>query len=404
MAAKSIKRRLFDRVSDMGPLLPEAQAGLADMAITLVRSAERLSGALHPITRQSVAELVRSMNSYYSNLIEGHRTMPRDIDAAVTRHFSKNPAQRSLQILHLAHMEVQCEMEDWIQKLPAADICSARFFCWLHERFYRRLPADLKHVEDEKGQFREVRPGELRDSEVSVGRHLAPGYRNLSDFLKRFGDYYGPLVSMEPNSLVAVAAAHHRLAWIHPFLDGNGRVARLFTHAWFIKAGVDSNGLWTISRGLARAQADYRATLANADEKRVNDFDGRGYLSERYLREFCQFFLGTAIDQVAFMQRLLALEGMQTRILGYARQKEFAKALPAGAGQVLREIFLRGQIPRGEVSRIVNVSPRSAQKIIGALLGRRLVATASPKGPLRLDFPSEAAAYYFPNLYPAGSE
>lgn len=118
---------------------------------------------------------------------------------------------------------------------------------------------------------------------MSVGRHLAPASKRLGDFLKRFTGFYGPLVTTKPDSLIAAAAAHHRLTWMHPFLDGNGRVARLFAHAWFAKAGVDGDGLWTISRGLARRKSDYQAALANADEKRVNDCDGRGCLSQRYL-------------------------------------------------------------------------------------------------------------------------
>ena len=68
----------------MEPLLPEDRDGrLAQLGLEVIRRSERLRGGLHPITHRGVAELMRSMNSYYSNLIEGHRTMPCDIDAAV---------------------------------------------------------------------------------------------------------------------------------------------------------------------------------------------------------------------------------------------------------------------------------------------------------------------------------
>ena len=200
------------------------------------------------------------------------------------------------------------------------------------------------------------------------------------------------------------AAAHHRLAWIHPFLDGNGRVVRLFTHAWLAKAGVDSDGLWTISRGLARRRPEYQAALANADEKRMNDYDGRGYLSQRYLGEFCTFFLSTAVDQVEFMGKLLALDGMVNRVVGYAERREFAKDLPHGTALVLRELFLRGEIARGEGARIIGASPRTAQKVTGALLARRLAISNSPKGPLQLGFPADTASEFFPNLYPADAD
>lgn len=388
----------------MEPLLPgEVDNKSASLALALIRGAERLRSSLHPITRKLVADLARSMNSYYSNLIEGHRTQPRDIDAAIRRDFSTNPDQRSLQIQHLAHMEVQAEMEARLPAMAVGEVCSTEFLRWLHEGFYRRLAEELRKVEDEMGKTHEIIPGELRQSEVSVGRHMAPASKELSEFLKRFVDFYGPLVTTEPGSLIAAAAAHHRLTWIHPFLDGNGRVARLFTLAWFAKAGVDSDGLWTISRGLARRKAEYQAALANADQKRVNDFDGCGYLSQRYLAEFCQFFLGTAADQVEFMRELLALEGMLDRIVGYAERRESSKRLPGGSTLVLRDIFLRGEIARGDVSRIIGASPRTAQKVTGELLAQRLVTSSSPKGPLRLGFPSDAAGYYFPNLYPAGT-
>jgi len=398
-------KTLYDHSSDMEPLLPgEGHSKFQGMALALIRGAERLRASLHPITRKLVADLVRSMNSYYSNLIEGHRTRPRDIDAAMRKDFSTDPAQRSLQIQHLAHMEVQAEMEGKLPLIAAGEICSTEFLCGLHESFYQRLPDEFRSVEDEKGRGHQVQPGLLRQSEVSVGRHMAPSSKKLREFLKRFAEFYGPLVTTEPGSLLAAAAAHHRLTWIHPFLDGNGRVARLFTHAWFSKAGVNGDGLWTISRGLARQKSEYQSALANADEKRMSDYDGRGYLSQRYLGEFCQFFLGTAADQVEFMRELLAVDGMLNRIAGYAERRESAKELPRGSAFALREIFLRGEVARGEVSRIIGASPRTAQKVTGRLLSEHMLTSGSPKGPLRLGFPADAAGYYFPNLYPAGAD
>ena len=136
----------------------------------------------------------------------------------------------------------------------------------------------------------------------------------------------------------------------------------------------------------------------------MNDFDGRGYLSDRYLGRFCDFFLQTGVDQVDFMHGLLDLDRMQQRITACAQREEATGELMPGAGKVLCAIFLRGEITRGEVHQLVGVSPRTGQKLTGALLARRLTVSDSPKGPLRLGFPSEAAGFYFPNLYPAGTE
>jgi hypothetical protein len=95
---------------------------------------------------------------------------------------------------------------------------------------------------------------------------------------------------------------------------------------------------------------------------------------------------------------------MLNRIAGYAERRESAKELPRGSALVLREVFLRGEIARGDVARIIGASPRTAQKVTGELLTQRLVTSGSPKGPLRLGFPADAAGHYFPNLYPAGAD
>jgi len=399
------RKQLFKRVFDMEPLLPEDRDGkLAGLGLEVLRRAERLRGALHPVTRRGVVDLVRSMNSYYSNLIEGHRTTPHDIDAALRQEFSGNRKQRELQQLHWAHVETQRWMEAELARQGAADICSAGFLSQLHREFYRRLPEEFQVLEDESGRKHRVEPGRLRGAVVSVGYHVAPAHEHLSEFLRRFEEFYAPSVQSTPAGLVAAAAAHHRLAWIHPFLDGNGRVTRLFTQAWLQCAHTSADGLWTLARGLARRQVDYRAVLSNADERRLHDFDGRGYLSERRLSEFCEFVLTTAVDQLDFMRDLLDLDRMQNRIMGHAERGEAAKELPAGSGLVLREVFLRGQIPRGEVARIIGVSPRTAQTVTGRLLRTGLLVSDSPKGPVRLGFPSAAAGSYLPNLFPAGAE
>ena len=103
------------------------------------------------------------------------------------------------------------------------------------------------------------------------------------------------------------AAAHHRLNYIHPFPDGNGRVSRLMSHAMAWSADVAAHGLWSISRGLARgleSRTEYKQMMDLADTPRQNDLDGRGNLSQRALIEFVTWFLRVAVDQVAFMSSL----------------------------------------------------------------------------------------------------
>ena len=104
-------------------------------------------------------------------------------------------------------------------------------------------------------------------------------------FLKRFEDFYRKLGKTE--TILSTAAAHHRLAWIHPFLDGNGRVARFMSHATLLEA-LDTAAVWSIARGLARNVDAYKAHLAACDQTKRNDLDGRGHLSEENLAELTE--------------------------------------------------------------------------------------------------------------------
>ncbi len=217
--------------------------------------------------------------------------------------------------------------------------------------------------------------------------------------MTRFAQCYGPLVNDTGRSLVTCAAAHHRLAWIHPWSDGNGRVARVFSHAWLIRAGVDAHGLWSISRGLACRLPEYRTALANADLKRQNDFDGRGPLSLAALNTFCRFFLDTCLDQLDYMTQCLQADTLERRLTGYARLREAMGDWPAGAHVVIRDACLRGEIPRGNVPRLIGKSPRTSQSVIRQLLDAGCLTSPSEKGPLRLGWPPEALPAWLPGLF-----
>ena len=395
----------YSNISQMEPLLPTVtDSKLTDLAIEVIRQSAALSTSLHPLTRRTIIELVRSMNSYYSNLIEGHNTHPVDIERALEKNYSRNPAMRAMQMESTAHIEVQKLIEDRLQKNPDEDICEQTFSCWIHSEFYARLPEEFCHVQTPDGTIKQITPGELRKDEGSVGRHIAPAHEALPDFLSRFQASYSPARLNAVNRVIAAAASHHRLAWIHPFLDGNGRVTRLFTHAYLIKAQIDGHGLWTVSRGFSRNRIAYLAALAEADEPRQGDMDGRGNLSNQGLARFCTFFLETALDQIDFMSELLDLDGLQKRIAGYVeRQVSFGELAPE-ASYLLREALLRGEIPRGEAARITGRPERTARRILKNLLDKKLLFTDTEKRPVRLSFPASVAGYYFPRLYPEGVE
>jgi Fic family protein len=125
------------------------------------------------------------------------------------------------------------------------------------------LPEDLLWVEDPATKTRvRVEPGRLRKRDVKVGTHVAISPGALPRFLERFAKVYGTIGKTE--SILATAAAHHRLLWIHPFMDGNGRVARLMSHAMMLDL-LETGAVWSVARGLARNVAEYKQLLTDCD-------------------------------------------------------------------------------------------------------------------------------------------
>lgn len=395
----------------MEPMLPEVTP-LEDLALRVLSGASALGNTLPKETSGRVAELLRVTNCYYSNRIEGHNTHPADIERAMRDEFAEDKGVRTLQREARAHIEVQILVENRLREHPDTNICSADFLRWMHEEFYERVPNEFRFVEDPTtGKKEPVIPGALRHHNVRVGRYYPPSYEDLPGFLVRFEEAYRLDGKRSVRDIVELAASHHRLMWIHPFSDGNGRVTRLFSAAYAGLVGLGGHGLWTISRGLARRRTDYVSFLANADSARRNDYDGRGALSSAALLDFCEFFLDTCLDQINYMRELLDLERLGDRLVSYAKLRAENAALgPSGtaepireeAGMILRQTMLRGELPRGEVPAITGLGRTMSGQIVKTLLEEGLLSSDSPKGPLRLGFPSHALQYVFPQLFPEG--
>lgn len=400
----SAQSQIYDQPQAIEPLLPAEGEQLQQLALTLVQHSARLGNCLHPITRGSIAQLVRSMNSYYSNLIEGHNTHPADIERALRQDFSLDPATRALQLESKAHIEVQLLLEERLSASDPPIICSADFLCWIHKEFYDRLPLEFRRVRTKGGNADEVQPGNFRHAIVEVGRHVAPHWKALPLFFARFKEAYDPDSLSALQRVIAAAASHHRLAWIHPFLDGNGRVTRLFTHAYLARIGLNAGGLWTISRGLARRKDVYLQQLSSADSLRRNDYDGRGNLSHSALVEFCRFFLETCIDQIGFMYSLLDLDSAQRRIQAFAERWAAEHKMPREIAFLLRDCFLRGELTRTEAMHSLGKPERTARRLLHALISQNLLLSQGPGKPVRIAFPIFAVGYYFPRLFPEGVE
>lgn len=410
MATKLAKKMpMASSVSaSFAPLFPEERAlgPLLERAAAVIAEGYGLGGQASRPLRESLAGPLRAMNSYYTNKIEGQQTLPADIERAIRSQFDADVERARRQRLALAHMEAERTLElDW-SGVAARALFSPERIVAIHADLYGRLPVTDRVTDDDQV----VVPGAYRSRPVSAGRHVAPPADHLSVLMTAWGATYSGLQGTE-RLVVGNACAHHRLAWVHPFIDGNGRTARLHSHLVLFRLGL-TNGLWSPMRGLARAHDTYYAQLNNADLPRRNDLDGRGSLSQEELVAFASFFLDTCLDQVRFMSGMLALGAFRDRLADLLRQldarpwqvgteKSVVKPEAAGA---LHYVALTGPMERGAFIAMTGLPARTARRVLSSLLDFGLLKAASRVGPVSFNVPLRSLRWLFPRLWPEADD
>ena len=372
------------------PLLPERRRlELTERSAEVTKRSLALTAVAHPATLASLAGLLKEMNSYYSNRIEGQSTHPLDIALALRADYSGSAATARLQRVAVAHIQAEKTLEG----LDSATALRMDFLCRAHSEFYSRMP------EEDRLTHRGARivPGEFRTQRVVVGHHVPPEADCIEGFACRFDEVYAKVARLD-ETLLVVAAAHHRASWIHPFQDGNGRAVRLQTHCALFPL---TRGLWSVSRGLARNRDAYYRFLAEADASRAGDLDGRGNLSDAGLARWCEWFIELCGDQVDFMTGLLDLDGVHRRIRALITLRA-ADDTRYRTETVLSlfHLFVAGPSPRSEFLRMTGLGERTARAALAHLLRVGLVTSPDHRGPVRIAFPLDSLQILFPDLYP----
>lgn len=350
---------------------------LADLSVDIQREATGLGQGLHPDSAAELADLVRMMNCYYSNLIEGHNTRPRDIESALAGAELEEET-RPLALEARAHVIVQRAIDE--------------------------MPDEFRVIEHPDGTQEPIVPGRMRqdgDREVMLGRHLPPSSSRVAAFMDHFDKRFQIASRSSSGRIIAVASAHHRLNCIHPFPGGNGRVSRLMSHAMALTAGIDGQGLWSVSRGLDRGLTDrgeYKRMMDLADSPRRGDRDGRWNLSEAALKTSSEWFLKVTLDQIAFSARLFDLGGLDQRYRRLVADTIDDKRAPELISAVLRQ----GALERGDAQVVLKTSERTARNTLSKLTAAGYLTSASPKTPVRLAFPLDYRERLFPNLFGDG--
>lgn len=391
------------------PFIPsdKVPGSIKDLAVDLYGKSAALEAKIRPGLRDSLVQLLRLVNSYYSNRIEGNKTLPAEVmrtQAGVDTNEELSLRDDKREII--AHIQAQLYLA---QNQPEKEtITQAEFLKQMHNVFFSDLPEHMRRIEFNGLQAYLV-PGAFRDSDVVIGKHVPPEHEQLGTYMRWFHHAYRLDWLHGESRLIAAAAAHHRLLYIHPFLDGNGRIARLFTDEYLRLAGLGSYGIWSISRGLARNEEAYKNALARADYPRQGQSDGRGILSDRGLLDFTEFFLATCDEQLTYLGNLLDMSLFDQRLRLYCEQRAAGVGvdlqgnplppLRREAYSLLIEAINDGKgILRTDVPTITGLGVSTSRKLVNQLIDEGWLQ-GEAKQPLTLSLPYDALSSLFPHLW-----
>jgi Fic family protein len=386
-------------------LQDKAPGELQNDVVELLRLDAALNYSIPAPLRAPMTHLLRIVNSYYSNRIEGNPTLPSDVLHAQEDRKESSDSADLLEMKH--HIEVQTSLAN--RTIASDEVCSSEFLKHIHREFYRQLTDEhliIRH--SDTGEVVRLMPGEFRTRTVKVGKHVPPTPENIERYLRWFSNAYNPKKIYGLSNVFAAAGSHHRLMWIHPFLDGNGRVGRLFTDNYMRCAGLSGYGLWSMSRGFGRDIDAYYGALAKADSPRKGDLDGRGMLSDEGLLEFTKYFIQVALDQVRYFTGLLEPQKLNDRIDIYFEMRSRGAfvsssgmplpSLHEGARDIYRKLLYNGPQQRIDLQNMLKVSEKTFKTILSQMKNDKLVFTPLKK-PISLALSPNSIELLFPHLW-----
>ena len=393
----------------ISPILPYDIKGVLDN--NLVKLAEEVcikSSSLlygyNPQIIKSIRELLRITNSYYSNRIEAQSTHPIEIEKAMKKQFSEDTKEAFLQKLSISHIHSQRYIEEHCKQ--KGDVIDRDFIKDIHNTFYSYdgMEEFLKIIDKDRTII--MKQGEFREEDVEVGNHIAPSSDKINSIFNYYEKEYRGIYADNTKAikLLGALSSHHRLVYIHPFLDGNGRVSRLHLDAMLFSMDLDGYGLWNISRGLARDVKEYQSFLGLADMKKQGATDGRGDLSLRGLRYYLQYMLEVSLDQIEFMDKSLRLSTLSDRMdkfVSFSQSGMYSTIpLPKYSELLFNRLLIKGEVGRGEVANIIGKKTSTAHTLVKTLQTMDYLESDTPRSAIRIKLNTFFASKLIPELIP----
>jgi Fic family protein len=186
-------------------------------------------------------------------------------------------------------------------------------------------------------------------------------YLTLSFQLKyergNFFEWFNSPEVNEIDPIIEAGITHYELVRIHPFVDGNGRTARIMATLVFYRSGFDGKRFFALDDYYDKDRRAYYTALKNVDQ---NTLDLTGWLE--------YFTDGVAVSIKAVKDKVIALS-KDVKVL----KEKGQIALTERQMKIVERMIEKGHITNREMREIFGLSDEGVRKEIAKLLELRVV-------------------------------
>lgn len=218
--------------------------------------------------------------------------------------------------------------------------------------------------------------GIFRDRQVFVGNRITgevifmpPPTEQVSELINDFFDWFNFPATDELDPVIHAGITHYELVRIHPFVDGNGRTARIMASLVFYERGFDVKRFFALDDYYDNDRRAYYAALKSVDQKTL---DLTGWLE--YFTE------GIAVS----------IKDVKNKVIGLSKDIKVLKekdqiALTERQMKIVEWIVDKGAITNREVREMFNISNRAALNEITKLINLNVVESVGKGRNLRYE-------------------
>lgn len=257
---------------------------------------KKLGGPVPPYIFFQLKDIFQMMESLGSARIEGNHTTLAEFVEKIIEQIPKDTKEQSIREIFNIERAIKF-IEDNI--IEGGNITRAHI-----SEIHKIIVDGLTPSPSGEGSRY---PGDLRPINVGIqgSSHIPPDKVKVQDYFEELITFVNTSTSPQ-NDLLVTALSHHRMAWIHPFDNGNGRLIRMFTYALLIKQGfkVHNGRILNPTAIFCMDRNQYYKNLGLADTGE----------KEKVL-EWCLYVLGGLKEEIEKIDKLLDLKYMTEIIL-----------------------------------------------------------------------------------------